>query len=204
MKRTLNNRYLLMRHARSRANAEHKIVSDPATGINGYGLTDTGRRQVAKAVQQYPELADVDIIYTSDFLRARQTAEIVASHANDAYMLTTPLLRERFFGDFDGMAHANYEKIWDMDCREEDTSCYNVEPIWKLRDRVFTLMELCEKRYSGKNILLVAHGDTLQVLYAVASGFEAPQFRKPKEFSNAEVRVLPEEIHFPETGGGVE
>src|SRR6056297_4110467 len=204
MKTTLKNRYLLMRHGKSRSNAESKIISLPSTGIHGYGLTDEGRSQVLRSIDSSGDISNVDIIYTSDFLRARQTAEIVAAAAARSYMITTPLLRERFFGDFEGTAHANYEKIWDLDCREEDTSCYNVEPLWQLRDRTFQLLTGCEKRYTGKNILFVSHGDTLQVLYATAIGYAVSRFREPEEFSNAEIRVLPEEIDLPgvEEDGG--
>ncbi|MFW5770454.1 MAG: phosphoglycerate mutase family protein, partial [Spirochaetota bacterium] len=71
MKTTLKNRYLLMRHGQSRSNAESKIISLPSAGIHGYGLTDEGRQQVLQSIDSRGEIARVDIIYTSDFLRAR-------------------------------------------------------------------------------------------------------------------------------------
>ncbi|HPK45730.1 MAG TPA: hypothetical protein PLV62_12175, partial [Spirochaetota bacterium] len=55
----LHNTYLLMRHAQSKANHMHIIVSNPEVGVNDYGLTQEGKNQVLKAIAHCNELKSV-------------------------------------------------------------------------------------------------------------------------------------------------
>lgn len=187
----LQNTYLCMRHAQSVANEKRIIVSDPATGIHNYGLTEEGKKQVLAIVTDN-RIHSLDHIYSSDFLRAYQTASIIAQHCNNIPVITDARLRERFFGQFEGTNSENYHKVWDMDCATEyDVACYNVEPVLIVAKRMMSFLFDCEKFHSQKNILIVSHGDPLQVLYAIAHGLKPGQFKTLPHFANAEVRVLP-------------
>jgi len=73
----LANRFTVMRHAQSTANAGGIIVSRIENDRQGdYGLTEHGRQQALAAAQSCGLPGDT-VIYSSDFCRARQTAEIV-------------------------------------------------------------------------------------------------------------------------------
>ncbi|MEJ5361355.1 MAG: histidine phosphatase family protein [Spirochaetota bacterium] len=188
----LHNTYLCMRHAQSIANEKHIIISDPETGISKYGLTYEGEHQVLQAIVTNKEIQNITHIYTSDFLRAYQTAKIVARHYNNVPIITDVRLRERYFGQFEGTHSENYHKVWDMDCSKEfDVACYNVESIHAVAQRMLSFVLDCEKNLTNHNILVVSHGDPLQILYAIASGLTAHQFKSLPPFTNAEVRILP-------------
>ncbi len=47
---SLRNPYFVFRHGYSKANAEGIIVSQPANGIDAYGLSDLGRKQVVDSL----------------------------------------------------------------------------------------------------------------------------------------------------------
>ena len=79
----LRNRYFVMRHGESEANVLGVMVGDPRRGIEGFGLTDLGRRQALEAAALYKKshgpLLDGTEIVASDFRRTRETAELLAA-----------------------------------------------------------------------------------------------------------------------------
>jgi probable phosphoglycerate mutase len=191
-----------MRHAQSFANEKHVIISDPATGISKYGLTPEGEHQVLQAIVTTKEMKNITYIYTSDFLRAYQTAIIVAKHYTNVPIIPDSRLRERYFGQFEGTNSENYHKVWDMDCTSEfDVACYNVEPIQAVAQRMLSFLLDCEKKLTNQKILVVSHGDPLQILYAITSGLAAHQFKTLPHFANAEVRILPSHFTIQEEYG---
>lgn len=83
---------LLMRHGQSEFNVIYgETRQDP--GIEDPRLTETGRQQVAAAVQAVAGLS-LRRVVTSPYTRALETAEIVAS-ALDLPITVEPLVRER-------------------------------------------------------------------------------------------------------------
>jgi broad specificity phosphatase PhoE len=66
-----------MRHGQSKANLKEIIISHPENGLlEKYGLTELGRQQARQSAASSPLTKDT-LILSSDFSRARQTAEIV-------------------------------------------------------------------------------------------------------------------------------
>ncbi|MDH7552763.1 MAG: histidine phosphatase family protein [Spirochaetota bacterium] len=195
----LHNTYLCMRHAQSTANEKHIIISDPATGISNYGLTKEGERQALEAIVTNKEMQNISYIYTSDFLRAYQTAILVSRLCNNVPVITDARLRERYFGLFEGTNSENYHKVWDMDCSSEyDVACHNVEPIHSVARRMLSFLLDSEIHPTNQKILVVSHGDPLQILYAVTRGLAAHQFKSLPHFANAEIRILPSHFTIPE------
>ena len=144
-----------------------------------------------EAIAHTNELYDVKQIYTSDFLRAYQTALLVA-HITKADVITDIRLRERFFGQFEGTDSENYHKVWNMDCKQENSQiCYDVEPLHSVAKRMLSFVLDCESYYVNTLLLIVSHGDPLQILFAKANGLQPHQFRTLPHFANAEIRHLP-------------
>ena len=111
----LRNSYYALRHGRSVANDQELIVSHPDDGVPHYGLSDEGRRQVARAIEaamRDDALDETTLVISSDFARARESAEIARAILNTPDLTVTPLLRERFFGAWDKQHNSNYEHVW--------------------------------------------------------------------------------------------
>ena len=107
------------------------------------------------------------MICSSDFSRARQTAEIVRAHLGVPRVVIAEALRERCFGDWEGTPTANYARVWAADEASAGRGFDNhVEPATAVLDRVTAFIVELERQYSGRDILLVSHGDTLQILQA--------------------------------------
>lgn len=179
-----------MRHGRSLANEAGLIISDPVQGVLAdYGLSEMGRQQAVGSAQN-SALSDKTLIYSSDFSRARQTAEIVRQILNAGKVTIAEALRERYFGSWDKTSHDNYAKVWELDRHSGTSSHNNVESLASVLERAAKLIAEIENQYSDKTILLVSHGDTLQILQAGLAGHSPTKHRDLPHLETAEIRRL--------------
>ncbi len=183
------NSYLIMRHGESDANVKGLIVSDPAIGCERFGLTPQGSQQVIDSVLAYTGEAITQII-CSDFLRTRQTAQLTA----ESLKLPSPQqdtgLRERFFGAWEGMSAEHYQGIWQRDQMAERRADDGVESPEAVLQRGIKSLERLEQQYRGHVILLVSHGDILQILRTAFVGKPSRQHRSLPHHETAEIRCL--------------
>ncbi len=186
----LANTFSIMRHGQSRANVAGIIVSRIENDRGGdYGLSELGQAQALEAARACGLSRDT-IIFSSDFSRARQTAEIVREHLDAPEVNLSEALRERFFGDWEGSAADNYARVWAADETDPDQVGSGVEPVAAVLDRTTGLIADLERRYSGEHILLVSHGDTLQILQAGFLRLSPTSHRRLPALRTAEIRQL--------------
>lgn len=198
--RSLANRYHAMRHGQSKANAAGIIVSSIENDRRGdWGLSDAGREQVLAAAQACGLPPDT-VICSSDFSRALQTAQLVRTQLGAAAVITEVALRERCFGDLNGSTTGSYARVWAADeagtadagasaegAIAEDRGA---EPAAAVLDRTTALVAELERRYAGRDILLVSHGDTLQILQAGFQRMDPAAHRRLPPLGTAEIRAL--------------
>jgi probable phosphoglycerate mutase len=183
----LANRYRVMRHGQSKANAAGVIVSSIEADRGGdYGLTAAGREQ-ALAAARASGLGAGTVICASDFARATQTARIVAGCVGADGVTLAPELRERYFGVLDGAPAAGYQRVWAADEAAADP-VPGVEPAAAVLERATALVTALEERYTGRDVLLVSHGDTLQILLAGFAGLDPARHRRLPPLGTAEIR----------------
>lgn len=189
----IHNTYFVIRHGESYANEEGIIVSNPDNGIPEYGLTEEGKRQVAQSIEKIKGDGILDhsiIIVSSDFARAKETAEIARAILGSTGITFSPKLRERSFGIWDKTENANYQKVWDIDRDDSKNPHEGVESVANVLARAIALIKSLEDQYVGRKILLVSHGDTLQILQTVFKGVKPSLHRDMKHLKTAEVRRL--------------
>ncbi len=191
----LGNTYFLMRHGESEANAARLIVSDPSVGVERYGLTEKGRADVLESAARFRSRYGIDIIYSSDFLRAMETARIAADVLGVAEVRGTEYLRERYFGDLEASDNENYKMIWELDADDPDHHAHGVESPRDVGSRVIEFLARCEEERAGETVLVVAHGDILQILYCAANGIPVRRHRSIESIRKAEIRPLLESGH---------
>jgi broad specificity phosphatase PhoE len=186
----LANRFSVMRHAQSKANVRGIIVSRIENDRHGdYGLTEHGRQQ-ALAAARASGLPAGTLIYSSGFSRARQTAEIVRAHLAAPAVVISGALRERCFGRWEGSATGNYARVWTGDQTDPCHADGSVEPAAAVLDRATAFIAELERRHRGRTILLVSHGDTLQILQAGFLRVNASRHRSLPHLATAEIRQL--------------
>jgi broad specificity phosphatase PhoE len=185
----LANRFLAMRHGHSKANATGIIVATIDHDRGGdYGLSELGRQQ-ARAAADASGLPASTVICSSDFARARQTAEIVRARIGAAPVIVTEALRERCFGELEGSPVASYARAWHADEAHAGLPD-GVEPAAAVLDRATALVAGLEHRFTGRDVLLVSHGDTLQILQAGFLGLDPGRHRRLPPLGTAEIREL--------------
>jgi broad specificity phosphatase PhoE len=186
----LTNTFSIMRHGQSKANVAGIIVSCIENDRRGdYGLSELGRAQALEAVQARG-LSSGTVIFSSDFSRARQTAEIVRAHLDAPEVNLATALRERCFGNWEGSATDNYARVWAADEAGSDQVGSGVEPVAAVLDRTTALIVDLERRYSGHHFLLVSHGDPLQILLTAFLRMSPAGHRRVPALQTAEIRQL--------------
>ncbi len=184
------NRYFALRHGHSLANEQGIIVSHPENGCEQFGLSELGRLQVRDCLQVCRFDANT-IIVSSDFRRARETAEIV----HELLSCNVPLqleqrMRERNFGDLELTSDCGYSEIWREDAIDANRQPRAVESVNQVMARVTSVVRECEDRYTDTILLLVSHGDALQILQAAFAGLDGSLHRQLEHLNTAEVREL--------------
>lgn len=190
---SLRNTYYALRHGRSLANEEELIVSHPDNGLEQYGLSEEGRRQVADAVADAERSGVLDratLIVSSDFARARESAGIARRILGANEILLTPKLRERFFGDWEKHHHRNYQRVWEDDAIDGAHRRNGVESTREVLARTTSLICDLEEQYSGRNILLVSHGDALQILQTAFERVDSALHRQLPHLETGQIRRL--------------
>ncbi|MEH6469027.1 MAG: histidine phosphatase family protein, partial [Porticoccus sp.] len=187
----LTNHYYVMRHGQSEANVEGIIASDPSVGCTAYGLTETGKTQASESIASSPNITANTHILSSDFLRARETADIVHQAIKGKHPLHfTEKLRERFFGELNGKSDSQYQKVWTLDKDNPDHHEYGVESASEVVARTAELIGVLENQFSNETFLLVGHGDVLQLLQSWFQGVSASEHRQLPHLDTAEIRRL--------------
>lgn len=160
-------RIIAIRHGETAWNVDTRMQGHLDIPLNDTGLWQA--RQVAQA------LADeaIDAIYSSDLQRAWVTASAIAE-TTGAPLTVDQGLRERSFGVLQGRTFAEIEAE-DPDLayrwrkREPDFAPADGESLIALRDRITHTTHHIAAKHVGQQIVLVAHGGVLDVLYRAAT-----------------------------------
>ena len=164
-------RIYLVRHGETYDNARQIMQGQTQGELNA-----TGIRQ-AEAVQRQMQDVRIDAVVSSDLHRSIQTAAIIAE-PHGLQVVTTPLLRERDWGDFTGMFIPDIkDKPWPA----------NVESLPRLKARASQFLSFIRECYPDRQILAVGHGIINKAIQAV---FYGKEMNEVERMANAEIRIL--------------
>lgn len=170
------NRYLLMRHGHSQANQQGVIVSTPERGVTAFGLSELGEHQLCQLVAAWQWPVPTRVVH-SDFLRTSQTAARVAARF-ELVPNVDVRLRERHFGELEGQGDDRYPGVWAMDAENAEHTHYQVEALSSVATRMRAVIAEWEQKVSGETIVLVSHGDPLQILLTALAEKPLSQHRE--------------------------
>jgi len=186
---SLKNIYFGMRHGFSEGNAAGIIASSPERALNAIGLTELGRKQVLESLHTFRP-SQVPIVYSSDYLRTKQTAELAAQTLQTAPVIYTAALRERDFGALDGRPVSEYPRVWNLESDTADLTKLGVESAVSVLNRVSSVILEIEQIHTGQIVLLISHGDPLQILLTRFQQKQPWEHRRLKSFQTGEIRKL--------------
>lgn len=163
----------LVRHGETVDNAAQILQGQTDGQLNATGITQ------AEEVASKMAGEHIDVFVSSDLRRSIQTCEIIAKpHGRE--VVTTPLIRERDWGDFTG------KQIPTLPKNPKDWPD-NIETLEKMKSRAQNFLTWLKVTYPGKTVLAVGHG-------IINKAIQSVYFKRPmneiEKMGNAEVRVL--------------
>ncbi len=163
---------VLIRHGETDWNAERRLQGHLDIGLNAEGM-----RQ-ARALGQALRDERLDAIYASDLQRALHTAQAIANGRSIAVQ-TEPALRERCYGAFEGLRHADVSArypqahaAWqarDLDARFPP-GARTAETLREFAARAVGTLTTLAAAHRLRRIAVVSHGGVLEAIYRHATG----------------------------------
>jgi len=161
------HRILLVRHGESAWNALGRWQ-----GWADIPLSEAGEAEAKAAAQRLVESGQrFDAIASSDLVRARHTAELLAACEPAAPIAVEPLLRERNVGDWSGLTSDEVEERWPGYLARwranELSECPGGEHHHEFLQRILAgLRSLPAQLPGGGTMLVVTHGGVIRTLEA--------------------------------------
>ena len=161
----LKNHYWFLRHGQT--TWHHPDLSYPADNMISVRLSSEGKGQIERAAPVLKQKG-IDLIFSSDYLRTKQTAGIV-SRALGIKPVWDRRLRDVRLGRYYGRPQEEYYRDLPLKIRFQKSP--RGGDSWNdLKKRVARFLEETEKKHQRKNILIVGHGDPLWLLNGVMNG----------------------------------
>lgn len=178
----------LVRHGVTDWNREERLQ-----GHTDVPLSDEGTAQ-ARLLRRRLGATEIDAVWSSDLLRAVQTAEAIAQ-PHGLQVTRTAALRESGLGDWEGLTVAEIiargdESLWNAYRRDATANRppggERLESVWERL--AGCLVDIRECHMSG-NIVVVGHGGSLRAIISQAVGGDIDVMRRFR-LDNASLTIV--------------
>jgi broad specificity phosphatase PhoE len=173
---------ILIRHGESEGNRARSFTLSPEVPI-----TDTGREQVRAAAAWLADRHRPALVVSSPFLRARQTAAILAERLRLDVAVEEDL-RERSYGSLAGQPYARVRE-----CADYDPECYwdwcppgGGETLVQVAARAGAVLDRIAGRHPAADVVVVSHGAVMTALWRHVTG----DWRRGKVARNAGILLV--------------
>jgi len=185
----MSTRIYAIRHGETNINKANRHQSGEITEepLNERGISQ------AKELGKQLENLEIDVIYCSPLVRAKQTCEIALGQANhNCEIVFEDRLIERLYGYAAGLTNEELglpnfrEDFWDIGKMQEFGRFG--ESVLDLQNRIFEFLEEIEERHKGKNIAMFSHAGVCRMIYIYFNG--APEDGKYRKFDIPKATVM--------------
>jgi len=183
------NIFLFSRHGEAEHNVKNIISCYPEKEL--YNLTTKGVERAQGLAQLIKQQGGVDMIFSSDLIRTRQTAETVGKILNVPVELDERL-REYNVGIYNGKTKEEFDPVYPLEKRWTEAP-EGGESNGEVQNRMVSFVNEANKKYSGKKILVVSHGDPLYLLMQ----YFGSELGYPKYATKIELDVSIADLHRP-------
>jgi probable phosphoglycerate mutase len=165
---------LFVRHGETEWNRTHRWQ-----GFTGPPLNELGRKQ---AEQLAPSLDSVGAIYSSDTIRVRETASIIASYLG-LPVVEDARLREVNFGEWESLTRQEINERY-ADAFDRWDACEMTYPPPggetdpTMAERVLEAVHEIAATHPGQRVLVVTSGGPIRAVQAHAAGIEQATARR--------------------------
>jgi broad specificity phosphatase PhoE len=162
----------LVRHGQSQHNARQLIAGQLDSELTEQGMTDA--RLVAQAIGR----SDFDLVYSSDLLRSRQTAQVIVESLQiTTPIVLSPLVRELDYGEFTGKKVIQAMEYFDYK-QARDRRYSGGESYLDLQQRVSAFLTHLRKGARGKRVLVTAHAGSIRMIIILLDSLNRETYLK--------------------------
>jgi len=185
----LRNTYFLLRHGEAMSNKYNFVSCWPEKTYNP--LTIKGANRI-KCVARHLKKEKIDLIFSSDVLRTKQSAKIIAKKLGLKIKFEKKL-RESKFGRFNGKSGKEWKRFLDTIRLRPPKKSHKEENYQDVRKRAEKFIKGIDQEYKNKKILIISHGAVLFSLDAILKNIDWKKertYEKKLKFKNGELRKI--------------
>jgi len=157
----MKNKYILLRHGQTIYQAKKIEKFYPWSEKPPVTITKKGKEMIRKAAKKLKK-KNIDLIYSSDFFRTRQTSKIVSKELG-LRVSFDKRLRDLNFGIFHGGPTQKYKEFCTK--RQRFFKRAPKGESWRdVKKRMISFVKDIEKKHKNKTILIISHADPLWLL----------------------------------------
>ena len=180
-------RFILVRHGETAWNASGRIQ-----GHTDIELTEKGLEQARLAAESLRN-ENIDAVYSSDLKRASVTAEAIATIHN-LPVITTPLLREAFFGSWQGMNHLEIAEKYpnEYEAYKKDSIANRppgAEHLEEVIARCARYLKETTAAHPDQCVAVGCHGGSVRGILAAAFGM-GPELYRRVRLDNGGITII--------------
>jgi broad specificity phosphatase PhoE len=160
------SRLILVRHGESAGNRDRIFATSP----HDLPLTELGYRQAHEAARRIAQLFRPEIIVTSAYLRAHETARVIADTMGLPLTIEANL-HEREIGAHRGRSYDSFMAEPDYDPqRPWAWKPQNGESYEEVQARVGPILDRLAAAHPERDVVVVSHGGVMTTLWAYVTG----------------------------------
>jgi len=188
------NNYFLIRHGQTPQQTKEKqgIIYDKPE--EGPLLTDKGKSQIKERAKK---LDSIDVIYSSDLRRTKQTAEIIAEETGKEVHFDKRL-RDINLGVWHGRSKEKFYEEYPVSEERFYKTPEEGENWNDCRKRMLNFMEEVEEKHENETILIVSHGRPLWLLEGAMKGWTNSDYMKGRKTTESPKVGELREVEFKE------
>ncbi len=186
------NKYFVMRHGEAENNIQEDAFHEEIEFIAK--LTKEGKKQVVESSKNFNE--KIDIVISSTLERAKETTELFCEKIG--FPLEKVIYDDRIkewkpSSIFEGKKRIVFQEYYDFSYLDHPNEVLpDGESFVQVIKRIGQFIYEQESKYSGKNILIVSHGNATDALSFVTGSFSLSSLSSKNDpfdrFKNAEIR----------------
>ncbi len=190
--RFTDNNFWILRHGEADHVLKGAIASGTETKANASHLTEKGEKEVGQAAEKLVKQLGkkkLDIIFSSPYERAKETAKIMAKKTG-AKIIIDKRLAELNAGEFNGRLVSDFHNAFPDVLKRFSDAPEGGENLTDVKKRVMNFIMEAGAKYDGKNILICGHGDPLWMLEGAAAGLSNEEIIKLKYIEVGEIKKI--------------
>jgi probable phosphoglycerate mutase len=168
-------RLILVRHGESAGNRDRIFAVDP----HALPLTELGYQQAAAAARLIEKRFNAELVVTSPYVRARETARIIAEHLRLPLSIE-PQLYEREVGAHRGRPYDSLALAEDYDAAAPwRFTPAGGESYLDVQRRVAPILDRLAREHPRRDVVMVSHGGVMLTLFAHVKGRWGDEYHAP-------------------------